>query len=60
MKRKHEQTGLVSGIFIIIILYWDAVALQEAVDANTCITLHLVYVGACTSVLIQLFHLSLM
>lgn len=41
MKRKHEQTGLVSRIIIIIILHWGAVALKEAVDGNTYITLHL-------------------
>lgn len=59
MKRKHEQTGLVSRTIIIIILYWDAVVLKEAVDGNTYITMHLGYVEACISILIQLFHLSL-
>lgn len=47
MERKHEQTGLVSRIIIVIILHWDAVALKEAVDVNTYITLHLAYVEAC-------------
>lgn len=59
MKRKHEQVGLVSRIIIIIILHWGAVVLKEAVDGNTYITLHLAYVEACTNILIQLFHLSL-
>lgn len=59
MKRKHEQTGLVSRIIIIIILYWFAVALKGAVDGNTYIKLHLAYVKVCTIMLIQLFHLSL-
>lgn len=59
MKRKHEQTGLVSRTIIIINLYWDAVVLKEAVDGNTYITMHLGYVEAYTGILIQLFHLSL-